>query len=67
MPRRNERDDQNAYLPSASEIRRACLEIQQTWSEGERRSRAGRLGPITIPQVDAPPELDVEVGDEISL
>ncbi|MBM84288.1 MAG: hypothetical protein CMJ78_27345 [Planctomycetaceae bacterium] len=27
--------------PTPTEIRRACLEIQTTWSEAERRFRAG--------------------------
>lgn len=29
------------YEPSAREIRRACAEIRQGWSEQERRKRAG--------------------------
>ena len=30
--------------PTPNEIRRLCLEIQATWSERERRSRAGVYG-----------------------
>jgi hypothetical protein len=30
-----------AYIPPPSEIRAACLRIQQEWSETERRRRAG--------------------------
>lgn len=46
----------NEYLPSQAEIRRACLEIQRTWTDAERRRRAGyakgekRFG--TLPLVD---------------
>ncbi len=29
------------YVPSEDEIRAACLEIQQEWSEKERRKRSG--------------------------
>lgn len=31
----------NEYLPTHAEIRRACLEIQQGWTESERRRRRG--------------------------
>jgi len=44
-----------APIPSASEIRRLCLEIQAGWSDRERRSRAGFYGsrqPIEIQHFD---------------
>jgi hypothetical protein len=31
----------NEYLPTPDEIARACREIQQGWSEAERRRRRG--------------------------
>lgn len=31
----------NEYLPTQAEIRRACLEIQQGWTDSERRRRRG--------------------------
>jgi hypothetical protein len=31
----------NEYLPSQEEILRACQEIQQEWTEAERRRRRG--------------------------
>ncbi len=34
-----EAPDTNAYLPSLQDIYRACLRIQQGWSERERRRR----------------------------
>jgi hypothetical protein len=34
------------YLPSPLEISKACRQIQQTWSEQERKTRAG-AGPGT--------------------
>lgn len=38
------------YLPSREEIRRACREIQSTWSENERAARAGfRPKILTVP------------------
>jgi len=38
--RRREKSKQT-YLPTPSEIRRSCREIQREWTEGERRRRAG--------------------------
>lgn len=45
-PRLDEEEDGDptstaAYIPSPSEIRAACLRIQQEWSESERNRRAG--------------------------
>lgn len=42
------------FIPTPEEIRRACLRIQATWSEAERRKRAGIVvEPWEPPQVDS--------------
>lgn len=43
------------YLPTVGDIRNACEEIQDKWSDHERRKRAGlpRLEPWNPPMVPA--------------
>lgn len=36
------------YIPSEEDIRRACLEIQEGWSEAERLKRAGIIDPASV-------------------
>lgn len=52
--RRTSREGQGeTYRPSKAEIRAACQAYQATWSEEERRRRAGfpPREPYTIPEV----------------
>lgn len=50
------RGRRNGYVPSEREIRNACEEIQQQWTEKERRRRRyGNLQSVpryTIPEYD---------------
>lgn len=39
---REDQDDPSVYCPSQEQIRRACREIQQTWSPREFRERSVR-------------------------
>lgn len=42
--------------PTEAEIRRECLKIQESWSEAERRRRAGtnHVGEADIPEFSVP-------------
>lgn len=34
-----EDDDRNAYLPTEEEIRKKCLDIQDSWSKSRQKTR----------------------------
>lgn len=43
------RGPRNTYLPSKDEVRRACHQIQQTWTTSERRKRRVQRFPEWLP------------------
>ena len=38
---KREKRESRVFLPTSHDIRQACEKIQETWSERERRKRAG--------------------------
>lgn len=60
-------DDQNARCMASKErIERMCAEIQEGWSDEERRSRAGLSRvpiPFTVPIVELTEEARNALGD----
>jgi len=40
---KRDRRSEKVYLPTKHDIRQACEEIQQGWTDKERRKRSGRV------------------------
>ncbi len=58
--KKNSKREGKGYQPTAREIRRACESIRETWSDRERRKRAG----IAKEEPWTPPQTKIEFADE---
>ena len=55
------------YNPTEAEIREACMEIQEGWTDEERLQRAGRSAPVwNVPKRRYAPALEWQTGRQPS-